>query len=152
MLWLLLGPPVLNCWISFARYSVLRSVNSLSPPVKILFTDRSKVVFFVDHFLFLCFVFVMLSCLLNAAMGSPAGKWLTYWRSCVLCFLCFVTLQCGVLVWTWYLIVSIPDLCLLTYFHRTNYIFETHCRSALEWDNHTIFFHLMRFIIRIYGQ
>ena len=28
----------------------------------------------------------------------------------------FVTFPCGVLVKAWYLILSIPDLCLLTYF------------------------------------
>ena len=31
-------------------------------------------------------------------------------------FLCFVTFPCSVLGQVWYLIVSIPDLCLLTYF------------------------------------
>ena len=30
--------------------------------------------------------------------------------------LCFVTFPCGILGQVWYLIVSIPDLCLLTYF------------------------------------
>ena len=29
--------------------------------------------------------------------------------------LCFVTFPCGVMGWVWYLIVSIPDFCLLTY-------------------------------------
>ena len=37
---------------------------------------------------------------------------------CVTFFLCFVTFQYGVLGQVWYLIVSIPDLCLLSYFHR----------------------------------
>ena len=31
-------------------------------------------------------------------------------------FLCFVTFSCGVLGQVWYLVVSIPDICLLTYF------------------------------------
>ena len=32
--------------------------------------------------------------------------------------LCFVTFPCGVLGHVWYLIVSISDLCLLTYIYR----------------------------------
>ena len=49
-------------------------------------SDYSKVVFFVDHFCYLCFMFVfdILSCLLPAALYSPAGKGLV---CCV--FLCF---------------------------------------------------------------
>ena len=35
----------------------------------------------------------------------------------VMCFfVCFVTFSCGALGQVWYLIVSIPDLCRLTYF------------------------------------
>ena len=37
---------------------------------------------------------------------------------CVSCFIVFVPFQCGVLGQVWYLIVSIPDLCLLTYFYE----------------------------------
>ena len=48
---------------------------------------------------------------------SPAGKGLTSWLSCMWCFFCvFVTLSCGVLGQVWYLIVSIADHYLLTYF------------------------------------
>ena len=37
---------------------------------------------------------------------------------CVMFFFCiFVTFPCGVLGQVWYLIVSIPDLCILPYFH-----------------------------------
>ena len=43
----------------------------------------------MDHFCYLCFVFVMLSCLFIAALWSPAGKSLTSWLSCVLCFIVF---------------------------------------------------------------
>ena len=34
---------------------------------------------FVDHFRYLCLVFVMLSRLFIAALWSPAGKGLTFW-------------------------------------------------------------------------
>ena len=39
---------------------------------------------------------------------------------------CIVTLPCGILGQVWYLIVSFPDLCCLSYFNKTNlrnYIF-----------------------------
>ena len=46
----------------------------------------------MDHFCCLCFVFVMLSCLLIAALWSPAGKGLASWLSCVWCFSCILSL------------------------------------------------------------
>ena len=36
---------------------------------------------FVDHFCYLCFVFVMFSCLFIVALWSPTGKGLTSWLS-----------------------------------------------------------------------
>ena len=48
---------------------------------------------FVDHFCFLCFVFVMLSCLFIATLWSPAGKGLVTWLSCMLCFIVFLSLS-----------------------------------------------------------
>ena len=46
---------------------------------------------FVDAFCYLCFMFLfgMLSCLFLAALLLPAGKGLTSWISCLLCFLVF---------------------------------------------------------------
>ena len=43
----------------------------------------------MDHFCYLCFVFVMLSFMFTAAGWSPAGKRLTYRLSYMLCFLVF---------------------------------------------------------------
>ena len=43
----------------------------------------------MDHFRYLCFVFVMLSGLFNAALWSHAGTGLTSWLSCVLSFVVF---------------------------------------------------------------
>ena len=56
----------------------------------------------MDHLCYLCIVFVVHSCLFIAALWSPAGKGLTSQLS-------FVMLWCS--------IVSIPDLCHLSYFH-----------------------------------
>ena len=66
----------------FESYS---SEAGLSPP-GIYYTDRSKAVLLLFYF---CFVFVMLSRLLIAALWSPAGKVLTSWLS-------FVVLNCVV--------------------------------------------------------
>ena len=61
------------------------------------FVDRSKAVFLLYNlsisFCYLCFMFIvtMLSCLFLAAVCSSNRKGLTYWLSCVLCFLVFLS-------------------------------------------------------------
>ena len=72
----------------------------------------------MDHLCYLCYllVFVMLSCLFIAALWSSTGKGLTSWLLFVMFNCVFVTFSCGILVQVWYLIVSIPDLCHLSYF------------------------------------
>ena len=65
-----------------------------------IFTDRFKV---VPLLLCFTFVFIILSCLFIAALRAPAGKLLSSWFPCVLCFL--VTFPYGIS-----LDVSIPDL------------------------------------------
>ena len=70
----------------------------------------------MDHFCYSVFVFVMLCCLFIAALWSPIGKGLTPWLSFLfVVLLCFDAFSLGVLGQMWYLIVSIPDLCFLTY-------------------------------------
>ena len=68
----------------------------------------------------LCFCSVLcLLCLCAhlfiCALWSPAGKVLTSWLSFVVSKCEFVT-SIGILGRVWYLIVSIPDLCTLTFF------------------------------------
>ena len=70
----------------------------------------------MDYLCYLCFVFVMLSCLFIAALWSPAGKRLTSWLSFMMFNCVFVTFPCGILGRVWYLIVSFPDLCCISYF------------------------------------
>ena len=50
------------------------------------------------------------------ALWSPAGKGLTSWLSFVVSNCEFFQFPNGILGQVWYLIVSIPDLCTLTYF------------------------------------
>ena len=78
----------------------------------------------MDHFWYFCIVFVMLSRLFIAALWSTAGKGLTSWLSFVMFDCVFVTFPCGILGHVWCLVVSIPDLCHLSYFNT-----ECHC-----WD------------------
>ena len=67
--------------------------------------------------LFMSCVF-MLSRLFIVALWSSAGKGLTSWFLFVMFGLVFVTFPCGILGQVWYLILSISDLCRLSYFDR----------------------------------
>ena len=62
----------------------------------------------MDHLYYLCLVFVMFSCLV-VTCWERADLFALVWDVCI-----FVTFPCGIL---WYLIVSIPDLCHLSYFN-----------------------------------
>ena len=67
--------------------------------------------FFCGSFVFLCVVFLMLlrlfvNCSERADLLALVGD----------VYYIFVTFPCGILSQVWYLIVSIPDLCTLTYF------------------------------------
>ena len=55
-------------------------------------------------------------CLFIFALRSPAGKGLTSWLLFVVSNCEFINFTIGILGQVWYLIVSIPDLCTLTYF------------------------------------
>ena len=62
-------------------------LTCLSPPVKVIFTDRTKAVLllwivFVSHASCWCMLFFV-------ALWSPAGKGLTSWLSFVFCFVTF---------------------------------------------------------------
>ena len=59
--------------------------------------------------LFICLVFVMLSCLFIATLWSPAAP---LFCGVLLC----VTFPFGNLGQVWYLIVTIPDICHLSYY------------------------------------
>ena len=86
----------------------------LSPPVKYFYWPLQGGI----PLLRICLVFVMRSQLFIAAMWSPAGKGLTSWLLFVIFNCVFVTFPCGILGQVWYLIVSIPDLCRLSYFYK----------------------------------
>ena len=58
----------------------------------------------------------MLLRLLIAALWLPAGKGLTFWLSFAMFNCVFCQFPCGFLGRMWYIIVSIPDLYLLSYY------------------------------------
>ena len=58
----------------------------------------------------------MLLPLFTAALWSPADQGLTFWLLFVMFNGDFVTFPSGILVQVWCLIVSISDLCHLSYF------------------------------------
>ena len=77
--------------------------------------------------LFMTCVCQHLSRLSIAALWSTAGKGLTSWLLFVMFNCDFVTFLCGILGQMWYLILSIPDLCCLSYFggntSRSRFVF-----------------------------
>ena len=82
--------------------------------------DRSKsVLLIVDH---LC---VFLSCVPHAFASVHCCLEVTCWERADLMALVgdlyymFITFPCGILGQVWYLIVSFPDLCRLSYFHKS---------------------------------
>ena len=66
---------------------------------------------------YLCLVFVMFLRLFVAALLSPAGKGLTSWLLFVMFNCVSVIFPCDILDQVRYLIVSIPDICRLSYFN-----------------------------------
>ena len=82
----------------------------------------------MDILCYLCLVFVMNSGLFIAALWSPSRKGLASWLSFVMFNCAFVTFQCGIRSQVWCLIVSIPDLCHLSYLEL---LFVCHMTSRL---------------------
>ena len=118
-----------------------RRKTDLSPPVK-YFTDRSKVVLllWIFYFFFLscvCYAFVRVC--LYVPCGHLLVKWLTSWLSFVVSNCAFVTCVChvpiGIIGQVWYLIVSIPNLCTLTYFIHCRLLSITYTNSVSQKGN-----------------
>ena len=70
----------------------------------------------MDHLCYLFFVLVMLSRMFIAALWSTEWKWLTSWHLFVMFTVIYLSLHL-----VWYLIVSIPDHCFLSYL---NYVYN----------------------------
>ena len=72
------------CLDSHQEIRVRLGPSNMFKPSSNFLTDHSKVALFsVAPFCYLCFMFFILSCLVLAALWSPAGEELTSWLSCV---------------------------------------------------------------------
>ena len=94
--------------------------TSLTPPVKMIFTDRSRAVL---PLWILCY-FMFRVC--HAVLSVHCSRVVTCWQRANLLAITYVmfscvhvTFPCGVLCQVWYLIISIPYICLLHYFDTT---------------------------------
>ena len=70
----------------------------------------------MDHFCYLCLVFVVLSCLFIAALWPPAGKGLNSRLSFPMLYCVFATFPCGILGQVWYSIVLILIFATFSFF------------------------------------
>ena len=120
----------------------LALLNRFKPSSKIFYWPFQGGTSFVD---LLCFCSVLCLLCLSArlfkcALWSPAGKGLTSWFSFVVSNCEFVDFSIGILGQEWYLIVSIPDLCTLTYFNIYNAepLYISMNSIPLEGDSATI--------------
>ena len=113
----------------FAKVLVPCREAGLIPPVK-YFTDRSKAV------LLLWIVCVFVPCVSHAFASVHCCLMVTCWERADLLasvgdvYCISVTFPCGILGQVWYLIVSLPDLCILSYF---KYITSPLTVTLLNW-------------------
>ena len=93
----------------------LAPLNRFKPSSKIFYWPFQGGTSFVDLLCFCSVLCLLCLCarLFICALWWPAGKGLT---SCLWCLLWVCHFPIGILGKVWYLIVSIPDLCTLTYF------------------------------------
>ena len=108
-----------NIFSMFFLYEV-SSINILRLPWQLfrypakskvgLITERSKTV------LLLWILFAIYISVCHTVLSVHCSLVVNCWGNVCDVFLCFVTFPCGVLGKVWYLIVSIPDLCLLSYY------------------------------------
>ena len=70
----------------------------------------------MDHLCFLCLVFLMLWHPEHCCLVVTCKEWADFLALVGDVYCIFVTFRCGILGQVWYLIVSFPDLCGLSYF------------------------------------
>ena len=98
--------------------------------------------------MYLCLVLLCLhASLFVDTLWSPAWKGLTYCLSFVMSYCGVATFHFGILGQVWCLIVSIPDLCLLSYFTltlvqwstvRSGEVFGKKANFNFLWESHKI--------------
>ena len=122
-LWLLRGlsckPNIYVYWsTSELRVRMVHCLTGLSPPVKHFYWSFQGDASFVDHLCYFCLVLLCFHAhLFVDALWSPAGNGQISWLSFVMSYFDVVTFPIGILGQVWCLIVSLPDLCPLSYFY-----------------------------------
>ena len=76
----------------------------------------------MDYLCYLCLVSVMLSRLFIATLWSPEGIGLTSWLLFVMFIMILFLSHLVILGQVWYLIVTIPDPCCLSYSDQGLYV------------------------------
>ena len=110
---------IFNICVSWSTSEIrgrLAPWNHFKPSSKIFLLTVPRWYFFFGSFVLFMYCVLHASRLFIAAVWPHAGKWLTSWLLFVIFNCVFVTFQCGILGQVWYLIVSILDLCRLSYF------------------------------------
>ena len=87
-----------------------------------------RIIYVISVLCLLCFH----SRLFIDALLSPAGKGLTSWLSFVMSNYVFVPFPYGILDQVWCLIVSIPDLCPLSFFVQTLKVQRLGAKISIE--------------------
>ena len=90
----------------------------------------------MDHLCYSCLVFVMLSRLFIAALWSSEGKGLTSWLLFVIFNVILLLFPFCILGQVWYLIVSNPDPCCLSYLD-ISYCFYLKFLYLMQYLNET---------------
>ena len=102
-------------------------------------TDCSKAVLLLwifDVFVLSCICYVFVRVYLYVLCGHLLGKgWPLGSRLWCLLWVCHFPI--GILGQVWYLIVSIPDLCTLTYFKSCEYYLYTYSQIIYRWERLT---------------
>ena len=97
-----------NIYVSWSREAISHTVSFL------LTVPRQYLV--LDLFI-VCLSLLIMFCLCHVALWSPVWKERTFFALLYAMFSCvFVSFPHDILGQLWYLLVSIPDLCLLPYF------------------------------------
>ena len=121
-------------WSTFELRVRLAPLNRFKPSSKIFYWPFQGGTSFVDLLCFcsvlclLCFVRVCLYVLFGHLLGKgwPLGSRL--W-----CLLWVCHFPIGILGQVWYLIVSIPDLCTITYFDLSSVFFHTRAHCVVDF-------------------
>ena len=108
--------------MSWTKLELRARLAPFKPSSKISLLTVPRQHFFCGSWMLYLSLFVMLSCLVIAALWSPAENGLTSWLLFVILNSVFVTFPCGILGQVRYLIVSIPDLCSLSYFRLMSFL------------------------------